>query len=290
MHPYSIEAKRGFTRKMFFISYGLPYNPQLRQQFLFWSSIMLTREELIFYLNGKLEVSQFNDFSVNGLQIEGKQNIKRVATGVSASLATIEAAVEYKADALIVHHGIFWSKESYVIEKTKRLKIQLLLENEISLLAYHLPLDAHPLFGNNWRAAMDLGWECLEPFGYFQGKEIGVKGIFPKCSVDSFIDKLQKYYDHSAISVKGGKPLIQSAALISGGAYKELQTAAKEGLDCFITGNFDEPAWNWAFEEKIHFLALGHTATEKVGPRALAIHLRDSFRVEASFLEDNNPF
>lgn len=181
-------------------------------------------------------------------------------------------------------------KDPYPLTGTKKDKIALLLQAGVSLFAYHLPLDAHREVGNNWQAARDLGWENLEPFGEYYGTEIGVRGIFPARPIEKLIAEVEAYYGHTASTALGGKKSVASCALVSGGAYKELSKAAAIGAECYITGNFDEPAWNVAFEEKIHFLALGHSATEKVGPKALARHLAQHFGVPAEFLEIPNPF
>ncbi len=251
---------------------------------------MITLPQLCSDLNELLQPSLYADGCPNGLQIEGKKDISSVATAVSANIATIEAAIKAGADALIVHHGIFWNQDSYVITGVKRQKITLLLENGLSLIAYHLPLDAHKVHGNNWKAAIDLGWENLEPFGFFKGIAIGVKGTFPPQNRTSFVEKLEHYYGHIAHLAPGGNSIVKSAALISGGAYKNLSEAAIAGVDCFITGNFDEPAWHQALEEKINFLALGHSHTEKIGPKSLAVYIKEKFSLPCSFIDIENPF
>lgn len=251
---------------------------------------MLSLKSLIQYLDEYLTAGLFNDYCPNGLQIEGKEQITKIATAVSADLETIEKAIELKVDALLVHHGLFWSKDPYVITGSKRQKILQLLKNGISLIAYHLPLDAHKEVGNNWKAAIDLGWEELEPFGLFNGKTIGVKGKFKAKPVEIFRDELEAYYDHSAIQVLGGHKKVTSASLISGGAWKDISQAAKEGIDCFITGNFDEPAWYLAKEEGVNFFALGHSATEKIGVRTLGKHLQERFNLSCEYIDTLNPF
>ncbi len=241
-------------------------------------------------LDAYLNVDLFKDYCPNGLQVEGKGEIRRVATAVSANLQTIEAAVEKGVDALVVHHGMFWSGDPFPVVGAKKKKLQLLLDHEISLLGYHLPLDAHQEVGNNWKAARDLGWSDLEPFGEFNGIKIGVKGNLPEQPIETFVKTVESFYGHSAAAALGGKKTVASAALVSGGAYRELASAAKEGVDCFLTGNFDEPAWGVAYEEKIHFLALGHSATEKIGPRALAEFMRQEWGLESQFIDVENPF
>jgi dinuclear metal center YbgI/SA1388 family protein len=243
-------------------------------------------EKLDAYLSSNL----FKDYCPNGIQVEGKEEVFRVATAVSANLQTVEAAVEQGVDALVVHHGMFWNRDSYPIVGSKKKKLQLLMEQKISLLAYHLPLDANREVGNNWKAALDMGWENLEPFGELNGMKIGVKGTFSQKPIDAFVKKVEAYYGHAASAALRGKREVASAALISGGAFRELATAAKEGVDCFITGNFDEPAWGVAYEEGIHFLALGHSATEKVGPKALAEYIRLEWGLDSRFIDIENPF
>lgn len=251
---------------------------------------MVTLQELCVYLNELLQVPAFTDYCKNGLQVEGSQKINKIATAVSANFETIEKAVELKADALIVHHGLFWSGDSYEITGVKKKKLALLLKHDISLLGFHLPLDAHQTLGNNWKAAIDMGWTNLEPFGKFNGIPIGVKGLVKKLSKEAFKEKLEKYYGQKAHVALGGKNEIETAALISGGAYKSIDEAIADRVDCFITGNFDEPVWNKAFEDEINFFALGHTATERIGPKALGEHLREKFKIDCFFIDTNNPF
>lgn len=249
---------------------------------------MITLQELTDYLRKLYETPINGDYCENGLQFEGKKEIRKVATAVTASLATIEAAAEAGVDALITHHGLFWKGESMNIVGVKKKRLEILFRNDISLFGYHLPMDAQPEIGNNWYAARQLGWNQLEPFGLLNGTAIGVKGVFAPKSRESFRKELEAYYGHHATVAFGGKETVQTAALISGGAYRSIGDAAKEKIDCFITGNFDEPAWHQALEEGINFYAMGHSATEKIGPKALAEKLSE--RVSAQFIDIENPF
>lgn len=251
---------------------------------------MIKLTELRSYLDRLLPSNGVVDYGPNGLQVEGKEGIVKLATAVSASFATIEAAAQLRVDALIVHHGMFWQRDSYVIEGTKRKKLQLLLQQGISLFAYHLPLDMHPEIGNNWKAAKDMKWFDLQPFCYVDKVPIGVKGKIDPCSRLTFKKKLESYYQHVATCALGGPEQIQSVALVSGGAYKTITEAAAEGIDAFITGNFDEPAWHQSLEEGVNFYALGHSATERVGPMALASHLEQVLNLPCSFIDIENPF
>lgn len=251
---------------------------------------MVSLHTLCSYIDEHLQSAAFSDYGVNGLQVQGRSNIKSIGTAVSANLETIKSACGSGVEALIVHHGLFWSGDNPVIAGSKREKLQLLLKHDVSLLAYHLPLDAHQQLGNNWKAAQDLGWTGLEPFGMFKGIPIGVKGHISPTTRTKFQKQLEHYYNHPAACAFGGKETVKTVALISGGAYKSLSEAAAAGIDCFITGNFDEPAWNQAFEEKINFYALGHTATERIGPKALGEHLQQHFGIQHHFLDTANPF
>lgn len=242
------------------------------------------------YLEEYLQASLIKDYCPNGLQIEGPSELHTIGTAVSASLSAIEQAVRLGVQALIVHHGVFWNKDPYPIIGTKKKKIQLLLENGISLIAYHLPLDAHQEIGNNWKAARDLGWEDLKPFGSYNGVPIGVMGTFSEKPIEQMQQELETYYQHSAYPALGGKKRVKTAALISGGAHREITQAVSAEVDCFITGSFDEPIWNLAFEEKINFFPLGHNATERVGIQALGKHLANKFSLTHHFIDLPNPF
>lgn len=251
---------------------------------------MITLQALSFYLDTLLTPSHFSDSCPNGLQVEGKNEVCKIACAVSASLAVIRAAVEMKVDVLLVHHGLFWNKDPLTVLSSKRDKLALLLEHGISLIAFHLPLDAHEKLGNNWKAARDLGWNQLEPFGFMGKVAIGVKGRFASRSVQEFQQQLESYYGHVAHRALGGKEEVSTAALISGGAHREIGSAADQQLDCYITGSFDEPVWDIAHERGVNFFALGHYATEKVGIRALGQMLQEHFKIPCEFIDRDNPF
>lgn len=252
--------------------------------------LMLTLKELYSYLDQLLPTKGVIDYGLNGLQVEGRVNITRLATAVSSSLSTIEVAVQQCVDALIVHHGLFWQRDSYAIQGTKRKKLQLLLQHEISLFAYHLPLDIHQQIGNNWKAAKDMQWWDLQPFAYVDKLPIGVKGKIKPCSREELKKQLEVYYQHPATCAWGGLEQVQTVALVSGGAHKTIMEAAQEGIDAYITGSFDEPVWHQAVEEKINFYALGHSSTERVGPIALASYLTQSLNLPCQFIDITNPF
>jgi dinuclear metal center YbgI/SA1388 family protein len=250
----------------------------------------VTLKELTSHLNQLLETKSFSDSCINGLQVQGKEDIKKIAFAVTANHLVIEKAAQENVDALIVHHGLFWNSESHLLDKNKVRRLKPLLEKDISLLAYHLPLDAHQTMGNNWKAASDLGWSSLEPFGDYKGIKLGVKGKIEPTSIEIFIAELEAHFQHGATTALFGQKIVKTAAFISGGAYAHLSQAAIENIDVFITGNFDEPAWWIAQEEKVHFIALGHAATEKTGIVALKEYVERKLGLEALFIDLPNPF
>lgn len=254
---------------------------------------MILRKELQAYLDSFLLVDSIADYCPNGLQIEGKEMIQHICFAVTADKSTIEAAIAQKADALIVHHGLLWQKEKEILIGTKKEKFKLILENDLSLFGYHLPLDKHEEVGNNWKAAKDLNMKNLVPFGKYGDNKpiyIGVRGHIDPMSRRDFTSHIETYYKHTATAVLGGPEIIKTVGIVSGGAYKCVLEAAQDQLDAFITGNFDEPAWYTSLEEKVNFFALGHHHTERVGPMALCDHIRKTLNVRCSFINTENPF
>jgi len=247
-------------------------------------------KEISDYLASTLSVALFNDSSLNGLQVEGKERIQTLGLATSASLNVIELAVQNKVDAILCHHGLFWKGHERVVTGSFRRKLGLLFEHNISLLAYHLPLDAHREFGNNWPAARALGGLKLEPFCMYEGSEIGVKAHIKKTHRDLFRKRAEEFYGVRAHVALGGKEQVSSFAIVSGGAHRQIQDAIDAGLDCYITGSYDENIWHIAHEEKINFFALGHAATEKLGVRLLGEHLERKFGIRTVFLDEPNPF
>jgi dinuclear metal center YbgI/SA1388 family protein len=249
---------------------------------------MISRTELTNFLNGLLLAKPWNDYGPNGLQVEGSEQISRIATAVSANLETIEAAIEWGAQALVVHHGLFWKADEMRLCGWMARRVNLLLQNQLSLYAYHLPLDVHPEVGNNWGAALDLKWKQLQPFGSVNGVAIGVRGEID-LSIRALKQQLEAYYGHSALHCAGGPDQITRVALVSGTGYRAFQEAIDSGVQCLITGVVDEPVWHWAREGGVHVLALGHCATEKVGPIKLATCLHKKTGIECRFLDIENP-
>lgn len=242
------------------------------------------------YIDTILQPELFQDVAINGIQVEGKPKISHLAVAVTASLHVIKKAKSLKADCLLVHHGLFRKGGDVAIKGSLKEMLKLLIESEISLLAYHLPLDAHQELGNNWGAAKLLGFTDLEPFGQHQNMKIGVKASCRPTPRDEFLKKLEKFYGHPGSAVFGGSRTIKSCALISGGAHKAITEAVQAEVDCFITGTTDEPIYHIAHQDKINFIALGHSATETVGVQLLGEHLAEEFDLQVSYIHENNPF
>ena len=247
-------------------------------------------KKLVSYLDAYLNTTVFEDNAVNGVQVANQGQMSKIATAVSASLETIEMAAALGAQALIVHHGILKKQDSSLaIVDTKYRKLALLMQHNIALICYHLPLDAHRELGNNWKTAKDLGLTDLQPFLKLNKQHIGVIGSVSPTSFQKFKTHVEYYYGRTAQAVKV-KNTITKVAILSGKADRCLKDAAQAGADCFITGTHDEPVWDSAYEEGISFLSLGHYTTEIVGPKALAEHLQATFTIPCEFIKTNNPF
>ena len=251
---------------------------------------MITRTELLAYLDETLEPGRFQDYCPNGLQVAGKQEISTVISGVTASEAFLQAAIEADADAVLVHHGYFWRGEDQRVTGMKQRRLKLLLENDINLIAYHLPLDAHPLLGNNAQLAKILG---LEMDGRMSGTgepAIGVCGCLPAPrSLSDFADHIELKLNRKPLVVKGHERPINTVGWCTGAAQGFLQQAAELGLDAFISGEISEPTFHTAKELGINYIAAGHHATERYGVQAVGEALAQRFNIRHHFIDIDNP-
>jgi dinuclear metal center YbgI/SA1388 family protein len=244
----------------------------------------MTRDELTAWLDDYLEIGLYSDPSLNGLQVEGSDEVVKVAVAVDSSLKTFEQAAEAGADFLIVHHGLFWGAPKAIRGPHGR-RVRFLLEHNLSLYAAHIPLDAHHEVGNNWGLARILGMTDLAPFGDWQGKAIGVKGVFPNgIGLRELADGLEKELGESVLVHAGGKMDITTLGIISGGAAREVVTAAEAGLDAFLTGEPKHESFHDAFEYQINALYAGHYMTETVGVNLLAAKLKSEFGLDSDFI------
>ncbi len=249
----------------------------------------MNRDRIIKFLDAYLDSARIKDSSQNGLQVEGKAVVKKIAFGVSASLELFERAVSAKADMIVVHHGLFWGR-SYPVTGPLKKKLGILLANGITLAAWHLPLDRHPVAGNNSQILRLLGAGSAKPFGTYDGVTIGVKGRFKKpASLSGIKDILRSELGSHPLSFNFGPARITTAGIVSGGADRMFEQAVAEGLDLFITGEVSEFVQEYAREHKANFISAGHYNTEKPGIRALEKLLRKKFKVKTEFLDIPNP-
>ncbi len=251
---------------------------------------MVNRVFLVDYLDKLLEIEKFQDYAPNGLQCEGKLKIKRLVTGVTASLELIEKAIAWQADAILVHHGYFWRGEDAKICGVKKQRLTHLLSNNINLLAYHLPLDAHAIYGNNIQLAKLFNWQILGDMNLAIGKGIGLYGEFIKAlNHTELAIYLQQKLQRKALIIAGHNRKIKTIAWISGAAQNEITTAAKFGVDAFLTGEYSEYNYHLAKELAITFISAGHHATERYGVKSLGNHLAINFNLKHQFIEIANP-
>jgi dinuclear metal center YbgI/SA1388 family protein len=250
---------------------------------------MAIRDQILRWLDEFMEKDSYTDYLPIGLMVEGRPEVRKLATGVSACAEFFEQAVEWGADMILVHHGMFWDSEPRVLKGFLKERVKTLLLNDITLAGYHLPLDAHPEIGNNILFARAMGLRDIEPFGVYKGRPIGWKGSLARQSIEDFIKEAQGFYGTEPIRFLNGPPLIETVGVISGGAWDHVVEAAESGLDCFVTGNADEAVYNLARELKIHFLGFGHYATERVGVRQLGELVAEEFKISTRFFDVPNP-
>lgn len=250
----------------------------------------LHRDELARYLDHYLDASAGKDYGPNGLQVQGKDEIRTLVTGVSACLELFERALDLEADAVLVHHGIFWDWLSPVLVGPHHERVRMLLEAEVNLYAYHLPLDRHLEVGNAALAARALGLEEIEPFGDAWGLPTGVRGRFPEpLAARELYRRCLSFYQREPVAFLDGPDPLESLGIISGGAQKDLPRAIDAGLDGFLTGEISEWCMNTAREAGIHFLSCGHHATERCGVRTLGENLGERFGLAVHFVDIPNP-
>ena len=241
------------------------------------------------FCNDMLEAGRFDDASFNGIQVETARPISVIATGVTASEALIAEAVRAGAQLVLAHHGIFWSGQSPVLRGGMRKRIKLLMDHEMGLIAYHLPLDAHPGLGNNAALGNRLGLTAARPWGKYHGTEIGMAGILAPQSADEIVRSLSKMLEREVLHFPGEHSSIEKVAIVSGGAANMALDAARDGFHLFLTGEPTETCMHIAAEEGIHIVAAGHHATETMGIKALGDNLAQRFKLRAIHLDLPNP-
>jgi len=246
--------------------------------------------DLVSWLDETLDARSFKDYGPNGLQVIGADEVTHLATAVSISLEVIERAIADGAQALLVHHGLFWQGDDPVIGDLERRRLQTMFAGDLSLLAYHLPLDAHPTLGNNALLADLLGLVDRAPFGEHGGVLLGVQGVLPApTAVSDVAAVLGAQLGSTPLVLPGGDHPVRTVGIVSGGAAKDIRQAAAAGRDAFITGEPREDSAYIAAELGVHLIAAGHNATETVGVQALAAAAAARFDITTAFLPVVNP-
>lgn len=244
-------------------------------------------KELIDYTGQILQPERFRDYCPNGLQVEGRQEVSSLVTGVTASMALLEAADEAGADVVLVHHGYFWRGEEASVVGIKRNRLKFLLERDINLVAYHLPLDAHPEFGNNVQLGRVMGVP-IEGWGGEQGL-IAYGSLDADMSLDGLQNRLAEALQRKPFAVgEPGRP-IRRVAWCTGAAQGYFEQALTLGVDAFISGEISEQTVHQARETGVVYLAAGHHATERYGVQALGRHLAERFGLQHRFIDIDNP-
>ena len=247
----------------------------------------MKREELVSYLDRLLEPTKFKDYCPNGLQVEGRAEVRRIVAGVTASQALLDAAVARGADAILVHHGYFWKGDDGRVTGIRRQRLGTLIKHDINLLAYHLPLDAHPEFGNNAQLALRLGWV---PEGRFGEQDIAWLGrLAEPADLATVSGNVERLLGRVPLVIgEGGRP-VRRIAWCSGGAQGYFEQAIALGVDAYVSGEISEQTVHLARESGVAYIAAGHHATERGGVQALAAHLSEKFGLDCEFVDIENP-
>lgn len=249
-----------------------------------------SRQALIDWCTTMLAADGFADYGPNGLQVAGRERISRLATGTTASLATITAALAAGADALLVHHGLFWGSGPVTVTGILKPRLQQLLGADCNLLAYHLPLDAHPEHGNNAEALRRIGASDCGEFALYRGRAIGRIGQLARAlGPAELAAELTTAFSHDVIHCPGGPDQIRTVGVITGGGQNSLTEAAAAGCDAFITGETSEQSWHEAAELGCHLFACGHHATECLAIHRLGVLAANQLAIEHVPLAETNP-
>lgn len=252
--------------------------------------VSVPRQDLLRLCDGLLEPGRFKDYGPNGLQVEGRPQVRRLVSGVTASRALIEAAIAEGADAILVHHGLFWRGQTGCVTGWMKQRLALLLQHDINLLAYHLPLDAHPTLGNNAQLGERLGCRPLEGgWGRFGEQDLGFIGLAPQASAPALAEHVQRVLGRPVTLVDPGPRPLHRIGWCSGGAQGYFEAAIEAGVDAFLTGEISEPQAHYARECGVAYLACGHHATERYGAPALAAEVARQLGIEHRFIDVDNP-
>jgi dinuclear metal center YbgI/SA1388 family protein len=248
---------------------------------------MAQRSDIESHLAELLEVSRFRDYGPNGLQVEGKPEVRKIVSGVTASLALIDAAIAAGADAILVHHGLFWKGQDGRVTGWLKARLERLLAHQVNLYAYHLPLDAHAELGNNAQLGARLGWVAD---ARFSDQALGFIGsLAESASAQELGALVHERLARRPTVVPGDGRRIRRVAWCTGGAQGRFEAAIEAGADVFVTGEISEPQAHLARETGVAFIACGHHASERYGAPAVAAHVARLFAIEHEFIEVDNP-
>jgi len=251
---------------------------------------MINRAALLTELDTLLQPQFFKDYAPNGLQVQGRDDIRHLVSGVTATRALIERAIELQADAILVHHGYFWRGEDPSITGMKFHRVRLLIEHGINLFAYHLPLDAHPVLGNNAQLAQVLGFRVEGGLQPGEQRPIGnVGSLAQSLSLEELELQVAGLLGRKPLCISGGNHSIRRIAWCTGGAQGYIEQAAALGVDAYLSGEISEQTVHVARECGIHYIAAGHHATERYGAPAVGRHLAEKFKLEHTFVDIDNP-
>jgi dinuclear metal center YbgI/SA1388 family protein len=250
--------------------------------------------EIIAELDHLLEPARFDDYCPNGLQVPGREDVASVVTGVSAQLELFERAAAEGADLVLVHHGTFWNSEPRALDAARKRRLKTLFDADMSLAAYHLPLDAHPELGNNALLARALGAQSLDPFAEHRGQAIGFVAALGDDGEDGLgapelFARVAAVTEREPLVFDSGPATVRRLGIVSGAGADYLDDAVAAGAQAFLTGEPAERVMAQAREAGVHFIAAGHYATETLGVRALGAHLAETFGVRHVFLDVPNP-
>ena len=247
---------------------------------------MTTRDTLLQAFATLLQPGRVKAYAPSGLQVEARNEITTIVSGVTASRALIEAAIAANADAIFVHHGLFWRGQSGTVTGWMKQRLQLLLAHDINLFAYHLPLDAHPEWGNNAQLGVQLGLVAESHFGE---QELGCMGVAAFANAAQLAQHVESVLNRPVTLVQNAQTAIKKIAWCTGGAQGYFEAAIAAGADAFITGEISEPQAHYAREMGVAYLACGHHATERYGAPAVAAHVAAQLGLAHVFIDVDNP-
>jgi dinuclear metal center YbgI/SA1388 family protein len=248
---------------------------------------MVKLNELLHYTQELMQVERYKDYCPNGLQVEGRPEIRKIVSGVTASMALLEAAQKANADLVLVHHGYFWRNEDPRVVGIKRNRLAFLLKNDLNLMAYHLPLDAHSEFGNNVQLGHVLG---IRPIGFTGDSELMAYGELDKpITLAEFSAQIESVLQRAPLVIGNPEKIVRKVAWCTGAAQGYIDAAIELGVDVYISGEISEQTTHQSIESGVSYISAGHHVTERYGVQALGQHLAEKFNILHEFIDVKNP-